>query len=201
MNKLIIPLIAIVALLGGFFLSSSLTHKEIEIQSATWFKQAMTIPEFELTDHNNQAFTNANLKQKWSVLFFGYTHCPDICPDSLNMLKIMLEKIDSSDRNNLQIVFISVDPDRDTPEKLKEYVTFFNKDFVGATTSLDKLKPLTKKLGILHYITKTETSYDVAHAGNMLLINPDGHYTAVFSPPHDADAMASDLQSILDYFE
>jgi len=201
MNKLIIPLIAIVALLSGFFISSIFAPpKEIHIQSGTWLQQAIPVNNFELIDHNNQAFTQDDLKHKWSILFFGYTNCPDICPDSLHMLKTMVAQLKPEQRKEVQIVFISIDPERDTPKILKEYVTFFNKDFIGATNDIAKVNPLTKQLGILHYIKKIANSYDVAHAANMILINPDGGYNAVFSPPYDAKAMALDMTTIMDNF-
>ncbi len=200
MNKIILPLIAILALAGGFFISEALTPKTLNIQSATWFKKPMTLPKFELTDHNNQILDKERLLNKWSILFFGFINCPDVCPDSLNMLKTMMEHLEPDERKDIQVIFISVDPERDTAEKLKQYVAFFNKDFIGAFTDLDKLQPLTKKLGIMHYISKTQTTYNVAHSGNMLLINPNGDYNAVFSPPHDPVQMALDLQAIKAYF-
>lgn len=200
MNKIIIPLIAIIALLGGYFISNALMPKELHLHSATWFKKPMGLPEFSLTDHNLKAFNNQRFIGKWSILFFGFTNCPDVCPDSLNMLKTMMENLGEDVRKDIQIVFITVDPERDTAEKLKPYVTFFNKDFLAAFAPIDKLTPLTDRLGIMHYITKTQSTYDVAHAGNMLLINPNGDYNAVFSPPHDAAQMASDLTAIKAYF-
>lgn len=200
MNKIILPLIAIVALVGGYFLSDALIPKELNVQSATWLKRPMPLPTVELTDHNNVALDKERLKNKWNILFFGFTNCPDVCPDSLNMLKTMMEHLEPEDRKDIQVIFVTVDPERDTADKLKQYVTFFNKDFLGAFAPLDKLEPLTKKLGVLHYITKTQTTYDVAHAGNILLINPQAEYNAVFSPPHDPIQMALDLKAIKDHY-
>lgn len=200
MNKLALPLIAIIALISGFFISDALTPKELHVTSATWFKKPMVLPTFSLTDHNNKPFNKERFIGKWSILFFGYTNCPDVCPDSLNMLKTMVERLEPELRKKVQVVFITVDPERDTANKLKSYVTFFNKDFIGAFTPLDKLEPFTKKLGIMHYISKTLSSYNVSHAGNMLLINPNGDYNAVFSPPHDSAQMALDLEAINEYF-
>jgi len=113
----------------------------------------------------------------------------------------MVERLEPELRKKIQVVFITVDPERDSAEKLKQYVTFFNKDFIGAFTSLEKLEPFTKRLGIMHYISKTQLTYNVSHAGNMLLINPNGDYNAVFSPPHDSAQMALDLDAIDEYFK
>ncbi len=200
MNKILLPALAIVFLLIGFFISDGLTPPNINIQSGTWIKQAIALPKVELIDHNGNEFSKQQLEGKWSLLFFGFTHCPDVCPDSLNMLKTMVEHLDDDIAKELQIIFVSVDPARDTSERLKKYVTFFHKDFIGASTELSKLTPLTKKLGIIHSINKSadDKVYDVSHGAAMTLINPQAEYNAVFSPPHNPVALAADLTHIIE---
>lgn len=175
--------------------------KPVELEALTWLgPQAIPLPAFELTDHHGNAFNNATFNNKWHLLFFGYTNCPDICPDSLQMLANMMALIkDESVRKQLQITFISVDPDRDTQDKMKAYVTYFNKDFLSARGDLDEVNKLTDALGILHYISKTadEENYEVAHSGSLILINPQGKFTGVFSSPHDSNKIARDLTRII----
>jgi len=162
MNKSSIAAIAVIALIGGaaisWFISS---NKPIALEAGTWFgEQARALPEFELTDHNNRKLTRARFDGKWNLIFFGFTHCPDICPVSLQAMSQMMEAIDDPDvADALQVFFVSVDPDRDRPEILKTYVTYFNPDFIGATAPLADLRPLTRSLGIAHAIRgKTDGS-------------------------------------------
>ncbi len=105
---------------------------------------------FKLTDHNNTVFDENRLQNKWNFVFFGYTSCPDVCPTTLFVLN-SIHKLLSDETGNapddIQVVFISVDPARDTPEKLAEYVTYFNKDFISATADKTEIDNLAKQFG------------------------------------------------------
>ena len=142
MNKSSIAIVAVLALIGGFTISWLLSNnKSVELEAGTWFgDQARALPEFELLDHNNQLLTRSNLEGKWSLMFFGYTHCPDICPTSLQTMSDMITAIDDPDvLDAVQVYFVSVDPERDRAEMLAAYVTYFNANFIGATAALEKL--------------------------------------------------------------
>jgi protein SCO1/2 len=171
------------------------------LQAATWFgDQARALPAFELTDHHGQAFNPTSMKGKWHLLFFGYTHCPDICPDTLQILSNTVKQIDDPEvLENLQITFVSVDPDRDSLELTRQYVTYFNPLFVSARGPIEKVNVLTEALGVLHYIDKSKdpVNYLVAHSGVLTLIDPEGRYSAVFSSPHDSAGIAHDLTAII----
>jgi protein SCO1/2 len=202
--KLTLIIITVFAIVLGvtssiFFLKPD----TVRLQALTWFgAQAKALPEFELTDHNNRVFDNKTLQGQWDLLFFGYTNCPDICPDSLQMLNNVVALIDDPKLlKKLRISFISIDPERDDLDKLKNYVTYFNPDFNSARADLDKLETLTSALGILHTIDKSPDSetYDVSHSGALVLIDPQGRYTGVFSPPHDSHKLAHDLSGIINY--
>lgn len=172
----------------------------IQLQAATWLgESSRPLPEFELTDHNNKAVNNDSLKGKWHLLFFGYTNCPDICPDTLQVLANMMPLIkDKQVLDRLQITFISVDPERDDLEKMKAYVTYFHESFLSARTELEKLRPLTKTLGIYHSIDKTDKGeYQVAHSGVLTLIDPQGQFSGLFSSPHDSNKIAHDLTALI----
>jgi cytochrome oxidase Cu insertion factor (SCO1/SenC/PrrC family) len=102
-----------------------------------------------------QPLTRASLEGKWNLIFFGYTHCPDICPASLQTLSEMMGSIEDPDVTGaLRVYFVSVDPERDRPEVLSEYVRYFDPAFIGATAEMDRLKPLTRSLGIYWSIRK-----------------------------------------------
>ena len=204
MNKSSIVIVTLFALIGGFGLSwYAHNNKPIELESGLWFgEQARALPEFELVDHNRNPLTRSQLSGQWSLMFFGFTHCPDICPISLQTLADMTRAIDDADVSDaLQVYFVSVDPERDSPEILAEYVTYFNPAFVGATAPLEQLTPLTRSLGIAHMIrNKTEgsTDYTVDHSAAIVLINPQAEYAGLFGAPQDALAMARDMTRIIE---
>ncbi len=205
MNKSSIAIVAVLALAGGFAMSWIISSsKPIELEAGTWFgDQARALPEFELLDHNNQTLSRASLNGKWNLIFFGYTHCPDICPISLQTLSEMVAAIEDPDvADALRVYFVSVDPERDKPEVLASYVGYFNPAFIGATAPMDKLKPLTRSLGIAHEIrnrVEGNPVYDVDHSAAIVLVNPKAEYAGLFGAPHDAAAMARDMTRIVEH--
>jgi protein SCO1/2 len=196
-------LISVIVAIGLGFAISLVWYKPkpIELQSLTWLgRQAIPLPVFELTDHNLKPFSNETIKGKWHLIFFGYTNCPDICPESLQILANTVTLLeDESVTEQLQVTFISVDPERDDLEKMKTYVTYFNQDFLSATAGLDEVNKLTDAVGILHYISKTGATdnYEVAHSGSLILTDTNGKFTGVFSSPHDSQKIAHDLTAII----
>ena len=206
MNKSSIAIVAVIALAVGFALSwYAHTQRPIELENGLWFgEQARALPEFELVDHRNQPLTRQNLNGQWSLMFFGFTHCPDICPLGLQTMAQMMQAIDDPDVSGaLEVYFVSVDPERDKPEILADYVGYFNPDFHGATAPIDKLTTLTRSLGIAHAISnRTEGSdhYDVEHSSAFVLINPRAEYAGLFSAPQDAGALARDLTLIIERY-
>ena len=196
----IIVLIVLILGLGGSWFTQNL--KPIKLEVGRWFgDQSKTLVDFELRDQNSQPFGVQQLKGKWSLLFFGYTHCPDICPVSLQAMAEMMEAIDDKHlRDRIQVTFISVDPDRDSPALLKSYVEDFNPSFLGASVTLPELKKLTASIGIAHKLEKTsndQASYLVSHSGNIILLNPQAEFSGFFSAPHDALALARDMTKII----
>ena len=199
----IIAVVALVLGLGGSWFAQN--SKPIKLEVGRWFgEQARTLVDFELRDQNNQPFGEKQLKGKWSLLFFGYTHCPDICPISLQAMAEMMKAIDDKHvREDLQVAFISVDPSRDTPALLKSYVEYFNPSFIGATAVLPELKKLTASIGIAHKLEKKsdeQESYLVSHSGAIVLLNPQAEFSGLFSAPHDALAMARDMTKIIEHY-
>jgi len=173
-------------------------------------KQATVIPSprelnpFSLTDHTGKPFTQESLMGKWTLFSFGYTYCPDICPTTLSSLAQVDDQLDSLDEEiSRQVVFVSIDPERDTQERLSEYVPYFNPEFLGLRGTPEQLRPLTKQLGILYARVETEESamgYLMDHSASVILTDPEGRYHAVFSSPHDAATVAEDLISIIDRY-
>jgi len=204
MNKSTILAVAAIALIGGFALSwHAHVNRAIELESGVWFgEQARALPEFQLVEHNGSKLTRESLQGKWSLMFFGYTHCPDICPISLQTLADMVRAIDDPHvADALKVYFVSVDPARDQPQVLADYVTYFNPDFIGATAPLEQLTPLTRSLGIAHALrnqTEGSEQYDVDHSAAIVLINPRAEYAGLFGAPQDAAKMARDMTRIIE---
>jgi protein SCO1/2 len=166
-------------------------------------QQAMVMPEFRplkpfsLTAHTGESFDNQSLLGHWTFISFGYTHCPDICPTTMSMFSEIHRIIQAhKDAKPYRITFVSVDPERDSLERLSEYVTYFDPSFVGATGPEEALQALTKPLGILYKRVETKDSameYVIDHSASIILVDPQGRFHAYFSPPHDAQKMANDF--------
>ena len=155
---------------------------------------------FELVDHNGQRFDNQALQGHWTFLFFGYTHCPDVCPTTLSVLNTVAQRLADSGAS-ARFAFITVDPQRDTPEQLARFVTYFNGDFIGVTGEPDAIEQLTRQLGVLFMQVSNDPnpdSYLVDHSASVFLIDPHGRYQAVFTPPLDAAAISTDFRKLLE---
>jgi protein SCO1/2 len=196
-------LVAVFSASAGFFLWQA-TQKAQPPQQATLLvlPEAREIPAFSLVDQDGAAFGLEQLKGKWSLLFFGFTHCPDICPGTLYELSQLDRQIAASggDPSRHQVLFVSVDPERDTPQRLKDYVAYFSPEFIAVTGEHGALVPLTRKLGIAYRIAEHEegaADYSVDHSASILLVNPDGRLHGVFPSPHDVPAMADEMQKLL----
>lgn len=196
----------VLALVLGF-LANQLTNTAVTSSNQTKLEggtalsgQEKPLIPFELVDKNNQPLTNEQLKGQWSYLFFGYTRCPDVCPTALQMMTETLHILDDSGANEgFQAVFVSVDPERDTPQILKSYVDYFDPRIVGATGEKLELDKLTKQLGIIYLQAENPENpeqYLVDHSAQILVINPRGEFAAVLSPPHKPEIMAEDLQRL-----
>lgn len=163
-------------------------------QVMTLFPAPKPLAAFTLTDHENRAFDLSRLKGKWSFLFFGYTHCPDVCPTTLATLVRARENIarSASGAKDVQFVFISVDPNRDTAGKLGQYVTYFDTSFLGVTGDDAQLGNLAGQLGAAYQlaITPGAENYPVYHTTAVFLVDPRARYHAVFAPPLDAEGIS-----------
>jgi len=199
-------IIAVLATAAGIWAARAVLERESALNEldATRFPAPREIPPFELIDHNNAVFDNNSLKQHWSFMFFGYTHCPDVCPTTLSVLNSVAQRLQDLDED-IRFIFVSVDPERDTPEQLANYVKYFNGDFIGVTGTPEGIEQLTKPLGILHMRAAAEdgdaSAYLVDHTASVLLFDPDGRYHAIFGQPLSADAIASDFRKMLKTYQ
>jgi len=163
------------------------------------FSEPREVLPFELVDHRGNTFTRDNLVGKWTMIFPGFTFCPDICPTTMAQLGQMWEYLDDKPKKDLQVIMLSVDPNRDTVEKLGQYVPYFNEDFTGLTGNLGTIANLATQMNIAFDIINPDNapdSYDVAHSANIVLLNPDGNYQGFFKPPFDPAILKLNYQSV-----
>jgi protein SCO1/2 len=198
-SKVLTIIVAVAATLFGLLVASLwLTPQTVDMKSGTLLQQRRELPEFTLLRDNGQAFTRSALQGHWTLIFPGYTYCPDVCPTTLAFLKALREKLKASGEN-LEVVFVSVDPTRDTPERLATYVHYFNPDFVGITAQEPELGRFAQMLGIAY--TKvpgsTAQAYTMDHTAALILLDPQARITAYFSPPHRLDEMHADLVAVM----
>lgn len=178
-----------------------LTPVELRNYDAIVFEKPRQFSDIALTDHNGKEFTRAQLQGKWSLIFFGFTHCPDICPMTLLDLNRLLPDLPEDIRKHTQVILVSLDPARDTPEVLKEYVAAFNPDFVGVTGEFLTIRRFANEVNVAFAKVTQGDDYTVDHSGNLVLINPRGDYHGFFKPPFDTEKLQITYPSIYRSFE
>lgn len=180
MKKIILVVAILLAVLGGLLTVQLAPPKPVELGSGFLYPQAYEITPFELVDQHQQAFTNVNLQGKWNLFFIGFTFCPDVCPTTLNKLTAAYPELNKI--APLQVVFLSVDPKRDTPDKLLTYTNFFNPEFKAVTGEQAQIFPLTRSLGLTYAMVGQGDDYLVDHSAGYVLVSPQGTRVAVFKP-------------------
>lgn len=193
-------LVIIGLFLHKFLSPRALSPQELAVNGAIVFDKPRIIPPFELVDHEGQPFTLDRLKGKWTVVFFGFTSCPDICPATLATLSQWYKKLDPEVRAQTQVVMLTVDPARDTPTKLASYMNHFDQDFIGITGEFLPIKTLTDQLNVAFNRVVTGDDYTVDHSSHLVLINPYGHYHGIFKPPFQLGQLKMTYQSIVTTF-
>jgi protein SCO1/2 len=181
--------------------------------------QARPLPDFQLTDHHNQVFTNRDLKGRWHLVSYGFTTCPDICPTTLSQLADVTRELKVEGHSDLEVLFYTVDHARDTVSQMSAYVPFFDPDFVGLThgDDSDLYLPFEQGLGIVAQLLPLEgpdiesedNEYQVVHGVKLFLINPDGELQAILSPDtsfagvhtFNSDTIARDYLAIRRYIK
>ena len=190
-SAIMLALIAFGAGIGVFSARQQQSAQPPAIQGLLW-PNPKVLQSFSVTDQNDDPFTLGELQNKWSFMFFGYTNCPDICPITLSVYSQLYTLFEQQKRQDeVQMIFVSVDPQRDNPEQLREYVRYFNEDFIGLGGSDEQLKGLTSQIGIAYFREKAaeDGSYLVDHSASIFLINPHGQLVAILSAPHSAESL------------
>lgn len=182
MNKIVVIVIALAAMTTGILAFEHFNSKAYP-EHALYYQEPRELKTFSLVDHHGNSFTNQQLEGKWSWIFFGYTSCPDVCPTTLQELNFSYEELKAVTPNT-QVLLVSVDPQRDTVERLSQYISYFNSEFKALTADHASLFPFARNLGLMYAINdqQTDENYLVDHSASIVLINPQGKITAIFKP-------------------
>lgn len=205
-QKTVFILVALVALIMGLTVNKVLSDRgqlnptELIDAGIILLPQSRTVPDVKMTDQNGQPIALDQLKGKWSLLFFGYTYCPDICPTTLSQLRQIKSELPKAVQDQLQVVLVSVDPNRDTPQQLKKYLSYFDPQFVGLTPgSTEQLQTLANAVSIPFIPPDTsKPNYTVDHSGNLALIGPDGTQRGFIRAPFNTQKMVAQLPGLVE---
>lgn len=193
-TNLVFVITAIVAMIVGVYLGQS-SHEETKavkppvIQGAI-YPEAKVLKPFSVIDQNGQTITKDDFMNHWSLVFVGYTHCPDICPTTMDIMNQVVGYMQDQQMQPPQIIFLSIDPERDTPERLKEYVVYFNEHFTGLTGTADQIRLLTQQLNAVYKKAPgaagsiSDDDYLMDHSSALMLINPQGNMQSILTAPH-----------------
>jgi protein SCO1 len=198
----LIALVAVVAAVVGAGIAVSLRDDAASpaaapppsLAAGTQLPKPRTLQDFTLTDIDGQPVTLATLRGQPSLLFFGFTQCPDVCPTTLAMLASVRERARDA---QLRIVLVSVDPERDTPERLGAYVRAFDPSFTGLTGTVAEVEQLARQLGVAAVrVPRPGGDYTIDHSAALLWLDREARLTTIFTPPFNIESLARDLTTL-----
>ncbi len=193
-------LVFIIVVIAGFIHRISLprvmTESEMKINGLYLLDTPRRIDDFELVDHHGVPFNRARLEGKWSLVFFGFTYCPDVCPTTMAFLNDFIASLEGTEAQDTQVIMVTVDPARDTVQQLAGYVPFFNPNFIGVTGDFLDIHRFATALNTpFRKVTGEGDNYQIDHSANVVLINPRGDYHGFFKPPLDLGKMKTTYRS------
>ncbi len=187
---------------GIYFAGSNRSASSPNITGLLW-PDPPKLGTFSLIDARGNAFTEQELRGRWTLVFFGFTNCPDICPTTMATLNDVYRQVQMNEEvlEKIQVLFVSVDPERDKAETLESYVGYFNSDFIGATANKENLEQFTRQFGIAYMKVKIPGSadYSMDHTASILLIDPMLRFVGIFSRPHEATDITDRLVQIASF--
>ena len=165
----------------SLFLSACSSENDPQNLNALVYENAKSLSDFTLKNQHGEPVTKAQFKGQWNLVFLGYTSCPDICPLTLAKLNAVYKELEAD--YPLQIWFVSVDPNRDTAEKRKQYIDYFNPNFLAVSGEHKDLFPVVRELGLIYAISDTtKADYAVDHSASVALVDDTGALRAIFKP-------------------
>jgi len=178
-----------------------LSEREMHELGAMVLQQPRRFSDFALINHKGEPFVREDLLGKWTLLFPGFTFCPDICPTTMGTLNRLYNALGEDESDNLQVVLLTIDPERDTPQQLDAYVSYFNPAFHGLTGTPAQILNLATQLNVVYSRVPLDgDNYTMDHSSNVVIINPRGDYHGFFRPPLDEGAMRQAWRSMVKSF-
>lgn len=204
-RRTVIGLIIFILVVVGLMMNRVLTPKiisleELRTNGTVIFSTPRAFADFTLQNHKGEAFTQENLENTWSLLYFGFTHCPDICPTTLMDLNNLKQALPDELQNNLQVILVSLDPARDTAEVLAEYVPYFNSEFLGVTGDFLTIRRFANQVNVAFSKVTQGDDYTIDHSGNIVLINPRGDYHGFFKPPFTLEKFKAHYSVVVNHY-
>ena len=202
-RPVVVSVIAILAFaLGAYLARDMLPAKRTppELARGTVFREPRPLPDVALTDQDGNRLDSAAMRSHWTLVFFGFTHCPDVCPTTLATLAQARRKLsDLPPQQQPRVLLVSVDPERDDPERLRSYVRFFDSEFLGATGTADQVAAAAAAFGVPYAkVPLPGGDYTMDHGSGVFVVGPPG-LVAYSSGPQDATELASDYRKIIAY--
>jgi protein SCO1/2 len=179
---------------------STLSNASTSLQTGTALNTPRDLPKISFTTQTGAAFNKQNLKGKWNFVFFGYSTCPELCPTTLQAMKQLSQRVGKG--VPVQYLFVSIDPERDTPERLQEYLSSnLLKDvgFIGLNAPKEDVLKLAQQIGIYFEAEQTDETH-IAHSGAIVLINPNAQLDAIFTDSKQPGIIAQDFKSRVSNF-
>jgi protein SCO1/2 len=175
-----------------------MTDTELRLNGAYMFETPRALPAFELVDHHGKLFDKQRLQDKWTLVFFGFTHCPDICPTTMSLLSRFMQELDGlPEQTDTQVVMVTVDPARDDVAQLAKYVPYFNPDFIGVSGEFMDIHRFATALNTpFRKVPGQGENYQIDHSANLVLINPRGDYQGFFKAPLDLAKLKVTYRSV-----
>jgi protein SCO1 len=200
-SKLVSLVLVCVAAIGGIAAALIWSPKPPAVlATGTLLARGRALADFNLIDHQGRSYGTANLRGHWSLMFFGYTNCPDFCPTTLTTLAAVEKRLRAANAiAPPQVIFVSVDAKRDTPAQLAKYVPYFDPEFIGLTAAdQPAIERLAREWGVVVLIEPAaDGNYTVDHSGAIWVINPAGELKAILIGPFTVDALQSDIKRIV----
>ena len=205
-KNLLLIAIFIVTVLGLFInkltTPRTLSDDELLVNGLFLFDEPKQISDFEFVSSNKKIFTKSDLMGKWTLMYFGFTKCPDECPTTMYQLSKLIKVLRDKEfkLDDKQWVLVSIDPERDTPEMIDNYAKGFDKDFIGVSNNRPMLLSLATQLSVNNVMPSSSNHMDHSHldnhVNNIILLDPNGDFAGIFRPPFDISRLSLTYQSV-----